>query len=339
MINQHLVKTAPSSAGTTRGARIIGETAASVTVFSPGKVNLYLRVGPVLADSGDPRHQLLTVFQCLELGETLQLTPLGTNSTKPGRSSTGDGVADTVETHLAQGLSTEKHLDGPGNLVYKTLQLLREASGVAFPPTHVRVDKKIPIAGGLAGGSADAAGTIVGVNRLYQLGLSAAQQLELAARLGADVPALLLGGNSVGIRFGDILEPLPASTKRHWVLALADTGLSTPQVFRELDRAQPHLAPLSAALPEVFLNALEAETKVFADQLANDLEAPALALRPELQTVKTAARQAGAVAALISGSGPTVACLCEDGAAAEHVYAKLRDNPLVHLAIKTTGPN
>lgn len=336
---KHLMKTKPNRDDSPRGARVIGETTESITVFSPGKVNLYLRVGPVLADSGDPRHQLLTVFQCLDLGETLQLTPLGTNSAKPGRSSTDDGVTDTVETHLAQGLSTEKHLDGSGNLVYKTLQLLREASGVAFPPTHVRVDKKIPIAGGLAGGSADAAGTIVGANRLYQLGLSVPQQLELATRLGADVPALLLGGNSVGIRFGDILEPLPSGTKRHWVLALADTGLSTPQVFRELDRRQPHLAPLPDTLPEAFLSTLEAEAKVLAGQLANDLEASALSLRPELQAVKTAALQAGALAALISGSGPTVACLCEDGAAAEHVYAKLRDNPLVHLAIRTTGPN
>lgn len=332
-----------NSAAEALGARIVAQEAGSITVFCPGKVNLYLQVGSVLADSDDSRHQLLTVFQCLASGETLRIQPLGINGTKASVNAAKDGCADVVKTRLEPGLGEEEHLDGPGNLVYKTLRLLRETSGVDFPPTRVLVDKKIPIAGGLAGGSADAAGTIVGVNRLYRLGLSRERQQEVAACLGADVPALLLGGNSVGTRFGDILEPLPSGTKRFWVLAIASVGLSTPQVFREFDRqcALSGKTPvaLPESLPKTFLASLEASAQVFGAELRNELEASALCLRPELQDVKTAAVQAGALVAIISGSGPTVACLCADAPAAAQVYAKLQDNPLVKKVIKTTGPD
>ncbi|MCU9971933.1 4-(cytidine 5'-diphospho)-2-C-methyl-D-erythritol kinase [Mobiluncus mulieris] len=343
-MSQHLMKSKQNNCtDKVRGARIVAQEPDSVSVFSPGKVNLYLRVGSVLADSDAPRHQLLTVFQCLSLGETLTIQPLGISDTQSGGNTIQDEGIDAVKTRLESGLGSEEHLDGPGNLVYKTLRLLRETSGVDFPPTQVLVDKKIPIAGGLAGGSADAAGTIVGVNRLYQLGLSQERQLEVAARLGADVPALLLGGNSVGTRFGDILEPLPNGTKRFWILAIASAGLSTPQVFGELDRQRAlsgaKLPVLPDSLPKEFLMKFEAPARVFATELYNELEAAALRLRPELQAVKTAAVQAGALAAIISGSGPTVACLCADALAAAQVYAELQDNPLVKTVIKTTGPD
>lgn len=310
----------------------------NVTVFAPGKINLYLRVGAVIPELDPKKHRLLTVFQCLDLGETLRLFSLDTRNLQPVETPKKQPIIDEVETTLAPGLTAKNRLDTPDNLVYKALAALRQTSGIDFPPTRVEVYKRIPIAGGMAGGSADAAGTIVGVNRLYNLGLSMSQQIGIAAQLGADVPALLVGGNALGKRFGDVLTPLLASTKRHWVLVISETGLSTPEVFHELDRNNSRLAALPEELPQAFVAALDASPRELAAQLVNDLEAPALSLRPELRALKQAAIESGALAALISGSGPTIACLCEDANAAEQVYAKLRNNPLVKLAIKTSGP-
>lgn len=328
---------APAPSAKTPGAHVVAETEEKITVFSPGKINLYLRVGPVIPEFAPPRHQLLTVFQCLDLGDTLTFSRLPLMPGVSGRQKTPPD-ADQLKTSFAPGLASVPNLDVPGNLVCKTLQLLRKNSDTRIPALRIEVRKRIPVAGGMAGGSADAAGVIVGVNRLCQLDLSRSQQLEIATQLGADVAALLTGGNCAGTRFGDILTPLPSSIKRYWVLAISAKGLSTPEVFREFDRENSPIAPLPEKLPAQFVQALEASPKHLAAQLTNDLEEPALALYPQLRKVKQAAMRAGALETIISGSGPTVACLCENEKAAEETCAVLRNNPLVKLAVKATGP-
>lgn len=311
-----------------------------VEVSAPAKVNLFLAVGGV--PEGEARHQLLTVFQCLDLSEQLRLSPIGTSGTESGgaRASEPGEVNndDEVITRLAPGLTAPSDLDGEGNLIRQALRKLREVTGAPIPATRVEVEKNIPVAGGMAGGSADAAGTLAGANALYGLGLTNPELEEIGAEIGADVPAILRGGNALGRRFGDVMTSLPSGPKRHWVLAISSVGLSTPEVFREFDRLAPSPVKLPDNPPDSFLSALTGSAEVLAETLQNDLEDPALRLRPELGEIKATAIEAGALAAIISGSGPTIACLCADEATARRVQAALQHHPQVALALPTFGP-
>jgi len=199
----------------------------------------------------------------------------------------------------------------------------------------LRIDKRIPVAAGLAGGSADAAGALLACDRLWRLDSSAERLAELAARLGSDVSFALAGGIARGTGRGERLEPL-AGPPLHWVLAAATGELSTPAVYAEFDRRQP--APVEPRLPDELFEAVAAgDPARLAPLLRNDLQPAALALAPYLAETLAAGRAAGALAGLVSGSGPTCAFLAADAEAARELAGRLGATEHCRFAVAVTG--
>lgn len=282
----------------------------------PAKVNLQLSVGP-LGDDGF--HDLVTVFHAVDLVDEIVARP-------------ADALALTVSGEGADTLPTDER-----NLAWRAARLLADTAGLD-PQVHLDVRKAIPVAGGLAGGSADAAATLIACARMWDLDVVVADLVPLAARLGSDVAFLLLGGTALGTGRGEVLAPVPCSATLHWVLAVADVGISTADAYRELDRlrAAPH-APGPAAAPDALLAALESgEVERIASHLRNDLQAAALSLMPQL--ADTLAAGNAALAGLVSGSGPTCAFLCRDAADATVLAAELEAAGVCRTARVATGP-
>jgi 4-diphosphocytidyl-2-C-methyl-D-erythritol kinase len=227
------------------------------------------------------------------------------------------------------------------NLVWRAAELLADSAGV---PADAAVDiaKAIPAAAGLAGGSADAAAALVALDTLWGTRASREDLVQLAAQLGSDVPFSLLGGVALGTGRGEQLSPVLARTRWHWVLGIAAEGLSTPAVYGELDRLRaagtvPDGAGLAVAEP-VIAALRSGAPAALAPALANDLQAPALALRPALGRALRAAVDAGAAAALVSGSGPTVAALAEDEQGAVRLAAALAGAGVFRTVRAVHGP-
>ncbi len=249
---------------------------------APGKVNLSLFLGPVREDG---RHELVTLYESVSLADEVTVTP-------------AEADADQVVCAGVNGL----------NIVTQTLDGLR-ARGWDGPALRVAIEKRIPVAGGMGGGSADAAAVL----RLAAVfgpvsGLSAAAVGELACALGADVPSQLTPGLSLGTGAGDVVEILPEPLAPHaFVIVPQDFGLSTADVYREADRlGLPRDAGALASRERELRRALDGEGELPADILVNDLEPAALSLAPEIGRTLEAVREAGAGHALVSGSGPTV---------------------------------
>lgn len=280
-----------------------------VVVRAPGKINLSLAVGGV-----DERgyHELATVFHAVDLQETVTASVVD-----------GDALSLTVDSAVPGAVP----LDGT-NLALRAAGLLRERTGTRRGAA-LHVDKQVPVAGGMGGGSADAAATLVALDRLWGLDLGTAALHALAAELGADVPFALLGGTAAGRGTGAELTPLPASGALTWLLVVPDTHLSTPEVYRrgdELAAAAGRALPERPALDAHQLAALAAgDAEALGRTLRNDLESAALSLRPELAGVLAPLREGGALGALVSGSGPTIAALARDEAHARALAATLDD--------------
>lgn len=281
-----------------------------VIVRSPGKVNLFLAVGE-LQDDG--YHELASAFQALSLFEELTAIPSETFEI----SVTGDVDVSGVP------------LDDT-NLALRAAKLLAERAGVGAG-VHLHIHKGVPVAGGMGGGSADAAAALVACDALWNTGLHTNELHELAAELGADVPFALHGGTAIGVGRGDKLHPVLTRGRFEWVLAVAGEGLSTPVVYGELDRRRDaHRAdlPIVPVLPRVddeVLHALRAgDAARLAEALHNDLQAAAVALRPELKRVLEDGVAAGALIGIVSGSGPTIAFLCADAESALMVRDELQ---------------
>ena len=209
------------------------------------------------------------------------------------------------------------------NLAYRAAQAVAQQAaqrGLATPDVHILLDKAVPVAGGMAGGSADAAATLKACNEFWQVGLSLEELAHLGAQLGADVPFGLYGGVALGTGRGDLIEPLKATPgPYYWTFALQDEGLSTAAVFKHFD-ATVQAPPAADMPPEQLLAALEAgDVAEVSRHIRNDLQATAIDLRPELGQLIDLAKKAGALAAMVSGSGPTVAALSSSRAAAERV--------------------
>jgi 4-diphosphocytidyl-2-C-methyl-D-erythritol kinase len=275
-----------------------------VRVRVPAKVNLHLGVGPVRPDG---YHELHTVYHAVSIydevtarrGDTLSLTM------------EGEGTGDLA-------------LDG-SNLIIRAAEALAAHAGVAGQ-ARLHLRKQIPLAAGLAGGSADAAATLVACDALWGLGCTRDELARVAAGLGADVPFLLYGGTALGTGYGEKISPVLAhGAAWHWVVALADDGLSTPEVYRELDRLRAvGAAPDPLPAPDPLLAALrQRDPVVLAAALGNDLAPAALSLRPTLAEVLRAGESAGALAGLVSGSGPTCVFLTRDPDHAEQVATHL----------------
>ncbi|MCA1185838.1 MULTISPECIES: 4-(cytidine 5'-diphospho)-2-C-methyl-D-erythritol kinase [Saccharopolyspora] len=291
-----------------------------ITVRVPAKVNLHLSVGDTRPDG---YHELVTVFQALSLTDEVTVR----TADEPGIEVHGEG-ADSVPT-------------GPSNLAWRAVQLLAEHSGrdPEEPGVQLTIRKGIPVAGGMAGGSADAAAALLAVNALWRLEIGRDDLADLAAKIGSDVPFSLLGGTALGTGRGERLVPVLARHTFHWVIALDRRGLETPGVYAELDRLRGDTGPHRVGEVEPLLEALASgDPRQLALLLGNDLQSAAVSLRPNLRRTLRAGVEAGALAGIVSGSGPTCAFLCTDDDAAVRVAAELSGAGVCRTVRVAQGP-
>ncbi|MGV0604453.1 4-(cytidine 5'-diphospho)-2-C-methyl-D-erythritol kinase [Mycolicibacterium sp. XJ1904] len=294
----------------------------SVTVRVPGKVNLYLEVGD---RRDDGYHELTTVFHAVSLLDEITV-------------SNADMLSLEVSGEGAESLPADER-----NLAWQAAELMAEHVGRA-PDVAISIDKSIPVAGGMAGGSADAAAVLVAMNTLWELGVPRRDLHALAARLGSDVPFALHGGTALGTGRGEELATVLARTTFHWVLAFADGGLSTPAVFAEIDRLRDSAGPDREPPPrledaEPVLAALASgDPAQLAPLLGNDLQPAALSLDPGLRRTLRAGTEAGALAGIVSGSGPTCAFLCASAGQAVDVGAQLAGAGVCRTVRVASGP-
>ena len=303
--------------------RLAGDGA--VVARAPAKVNVHLGVGPLRSDGF---HELRTVYLAVSLFDTVTVRPAdGLSLAVTGEGATGTG---------AHAVPTDRR-----NLVWRAAELLAQHAGVPADAT-ITIDKSIPAAAGLAGGSADAAAALVALDALWGTHATRGELTALAARLGSDVPFSLLGGVALGSGRGEQLSPVLARRRWDWVLGIAGEGLSTPVVYGELDRLRAEgRVPAGDVLPspEPVITALRSgPVDALAAALGNDLQAAALSLRPDLRRALRAAEEAGAVAALVSGSGPTVAALGQDADAAVRLAAVLAGEGVFRTVRAVHGP-
>ncbi len=304
---------------------------------APGKVNLFFAAGPPRPDG---YHDVASLYCAVSTGETVTATLTGGSG-----SGTTVGVAAVPGSLVAQQIERGTfRLDAVpadrSNLAVRAA----EAVLARFPPLsgglHLQIDKAVPVAGGMGGGSADAAAALRAVNRLAaratgRPALDDETLLGLAAGLGADVPFALTGGAAAGTGTGTQLRPVVVGAPLHLVLVAAEAGLSTPAVYAELDRLRAHADVPPPRLPEELEEALGAGAAGgLAPLLANDLQAAALSLAPQLAPVLAAGAAGGALASFVSGSGPTVAHLVADAAAAEELADVLRGQGAPALAVR-----
>lgn len=279
----------------------------SVTVAAPAKINLQLGVGPLRPDGF---HTLATVYQAIGLYDDVTVAR-------------ADATALTVS---ADGVDASDVPTDSSNLALRAVALLSEHAGLSQAVTGVRVHvhKRIPTAGGMAGGSADAAAALLACDALWGLGIRHEELLDLAASLGSDVPFSLVGGTAVGTGRGEVVEPVDDSGTYWWVVALSAQGLATPAVFAEFDRLNSDRDVPGPELSGALLEALATgDPGDVAQALSNDLTGAALSLRPDLADVLDLGSRAPALAGLLSGSGPTCLFLARDEPAAHQVATVL----------------
>ena len=289
----------------------------SVTVRVPGKVNLYLAVGD---RRDDGYHELTTVFHAVSLLDEVTIR----NSDMLSVEVTGEG---------AEVLPADER-----NLAWQAAEMMAQHVGRS-PDVDIAIEKSIPVAGGMAGGSADAAAVLVGMNTLWEVGVPRRDLHTLAARLGSDVPFALHGGTALGTGRGEELATVLARTTFHWVLAFSASGLSTAAVFAEIDRLRGAGDPPRLDDPERLLTALAAgDPDQLAPLLGNDLQAAAVSLDPGLRRTLRAGIEAGALASIVSGSGPTCAFLCSTAASAVDVGTQLAGAGVCRTVRVASGP-
>lgn len=270
----------------------------TANVRVPAKINLCLGVGPVREDG---YHPLATVYQAVDLHDEVRATLRDDNE-----------ITVTVHTDLDPRSEVAVVPENDNNLAVKAARLLRERTGITAG-VDLAIRKVIPVAGGMAGGSADAAAALVACNDVWGAGLSRAALEVLAAQLGSDVPFLLHGGIAVGGGRGETVSPVLARGSYHWVFAMAHEGLSTKAVFAEFDRINAHATVSEPTVPDALLAALRAgDAEALGAALSNDLTEAALSLRPELEDTLSIGVEAGALGAILSGSGPTAMFLASD---------------------------
>lgn len=275
---------------------------------APGKINLYLGVG---AREDDGYHELATVFQAVSLFEDVTATIAS------------DITVRTTGPEAHDGVPADER-----NLAVRAAKLLADRTGYRGG-AHLEIHKRVPVAGGMGGGSADAAATLVALDHLWQLGLSIQELHEIGSELGADVPFALQGGTAIGTGRGDDLHPVLATGRFDWVLLTSKRGLSTPEVYGHLDALRDERSIDFGVLPEVPAAVLQSLRGGFPEDLAealhNDLQRPACELRPELADTIRHGIVAGALNAIVSGSGPTVALLCGGPEEAAAAVERLRE--------------
>ena len=291
---------------------------AAVTVRVPAKVNLELLVGPPRPDG---YHPLSTVYHAVSLYDEVTVTPAPDwGLTVTGPRSLGEPTDDS-------------------NLALRAARELAESAGLRDDPVHVVIRKDIPVAGGMAGGSADAAAALVACDALWGLAMTRPELEAVAATLGSDVPFLLSGGTAMGSGRGEVLAPVLARGTFHWVLALSEGGLSTPAVYAECDRLRGD-TPVSdpTPSPEMMTALRSGDPRALAEALQNDLQPAAVSLLPALGDVLDAGMEFGALGGIVSGSGPTVAFLAGSHEAALDLAVSLTASGAVQDVRRATGP-
>ncbi len=277
----------------------------SVRVRAAAKINLHLGVGAVREDGF---HPLDTVYQAISLYDDLTLA---------------SAERTTITLEVTDYVDADAVPLGADNIVTRALDAIRVRTG-RTGGEHVGLVKSIPVAGGMAGGSADAAATLLAYDRLHACDLSDDVLLGLAAELGSDVPFSLVGGTARGRGRGEVVEPLADGGTWWWVAVPSSAGLSTPDVYRHYDRLFPD-APAEPAPADALLSALSTTEPVrLARTMHNDLQAPAVDLRPELGTLIERGETEGALRGMVSGSGPTCVFLCDSQDGAHAVIAGLQ---------------
>ncbi|MFJ4847372.1 MULTISPECIES: 4-(cytidine 5'-diphospho)-2-C-methyl-D-erythritol kinase [unclassified Streptomyces] len=293
-------------------------TSRSVTVRVPAKVNVQLAVG---GPRPDGFHDLANVFLAVGLYDEVTVTPAGE-------------LRVTVEGRDADQVPADA-----SNLAARAAIALAARHEGVTPDVHIHIRKDIPVAGGMAGGSADGAAALLACDALWGTGAGREELLEICAELGSDVPFSLVGGAALGRGRGELLTALPVGGVFHWVFAVADGGLSTPAVYGECDRLRGDAAVPDPEPAPALLDALRTGDPVaLAASLANDLQAAAVSLRPSLAATLAAGTEAGALAGLVSGSGPTCAFLAKDAESAQAVAAALTASGTCREVRVTTGP-
>jgi len=314
-----------------------------VTARVPAKVNLQLAVGSPRADGF---HDLVTVFHAVSLFDQVTVKPAARDAVTV----TGEDVGRVPV--------------GQDNLALRAVAALRAAvpdGATGTRGVQVTIAKRIPVAAGLAGGSADAAAALVACNQLWATGLSQQQLCEVGATVGSDVAFALLGGTAVGRGRGEQLTPaLVPATQYHWVLAFADGQLATPEVFTALDRLRasrggrggkvspqeqggrggdrpPGRTP--PGLDASLMSALRAgDARLVGSRLSNDLQPAALSLFPALRKTLAAGLELGALGALVAGSGPTCAFLAASAERALELAVAMSGAGVCRSVARVTGP-
>ncbi|MCC2334312.1 4-(cytidine 5'-diphospho)-2-C-methyl-D-erythritol kinase [Cellulomonas wangsupingiae] len=289
----------------------------AVRVRAPGKVNLSLRVGP---RERDGYHQVVTVFQAVSVYEEVVATPadvFGVSASGP--------QADAVPTDES-------------NLALRAARAVAERAGVD-DAVHLHLVKGVPVAGGMAGGSADAAAALVACDAFWGTGLSRDDLLELAAELGSDVPFSLVGHTAVGQGRGHLLTPALSRGEFHWAFAVQDRGLSTAAVYEAYDGLCTQVEPLGDEEDVPLMQALLAgDAAALGAALHNDLESAAIELDPGLTEPLAVATDAGALGVVVSGSGPTVAALARSRQHALAVAAAFTAAGVADRVLTASGP-
>ena len=292
----------------------------SVTVRVPAKVNLQLSVGPKEADG---YHNLVSVFQAISIFDDITIK-LG----EPG-----SGLTISVTGDQTHGVPADAN-----NLAAKAVSLISKEYDLTVD-AHIEIKKSIPVAGGMAGGSADAAGTIIGIDYLYSLDMTREEMIEIAAKIGSDVPFMLSGGTAIGTGHGDQLTAALSRGTYHWVLAVSTVGLSTPAVYAECDRLRGELEIVEPQTNEALMQSLlAADAPGVGAALVNDLQLAACSLRPAIRLVLDVGQEYGALGAIVSGSGPTVAFLVADQDSGLDLAVALTSSGVVGSVVQAYGP-
>lgn len=288
-----------------------------VVVRVPGKINLQLSVGPLQRDG---YHELATVFQAVSLFDELTLSLTD-----------GEGIELAVEGKSAIPLGSE-------NLAYKAAELMRKKFDIPSG-LRIKIKKEIPVAGGMAGGSANAGAAIVGIDSLFSLGLKRDEMERIGSEIGADVPFTISGGTAIGTGRGDQVTPVLSRGSYNWVLALSSSGLSTPAVYRECDRLREGLDISKPHVSDSLLQSLsKGDANSLGKSLSNDLQAAACSLKPALRLMLDVGMDYGALGGIVSGSGPTVAFLAENEDHALDLVVALTSSGVVGNVIRVAGP-
>lgn len=290
-----------------------------VVTRAPGKINLQLSVGPLQSDG---YHPVATVFQAVSLFDDVKIA-LSDHS----------GISLTATGKVSELLPLDKN-----NLAYKAAELMCRKFEIT-DGLQISLTKEIPIAGGMAGGSADAGATIVGIDSLFGLGLSRSEMENIGSELGADIPFTISGGTAIGTGRGDQITPVLSRGSYNWVLALSSSGLSTPAVYGECDRLREGLQVAPPNISAALMQALSAGDAVaLGKALTNDLQPAACSLKPALRLILDVGMDYGALGGLVSGSGPTVAFLAENEDHALDLVVALTSSGVVGNVVRAAGP-